>query len=320
MAIAAYPGDNDRGERAAARYLEFYPSDHELHMRLGYFRLWEGKYQEALDAFQEALRLSPDHAPSREGVVEAQAGIALLARLENPPPARTDDPAAYPMLDERRFRFINDLLTYRRYFAAYEQLMLLAERHDHTRRWLSLYARIDRALVDATGATPAYPVDRYRYLLALQPDNHPLRYMLVDALIDAGRLQEAYEILLDHEHVDVQDAGYVQRLHALDSLKTTGLDDRIRALEDTLEQTPGDDTLRSRLIALYHLAQRPEDALCKYEEWLALEPENAGVQYENVRLLLDLGRYNEALPLIERLLTTDADHAPYLHLLARAGG
>ena len=318
MAIAGYPGDNWRGERAAEHYLGFYPTDHELLMRLGYFRLWQGKYNGAVEAFQQALRYRPDHEPSREGLGEAQAGIELRNRLDTPPPTDVSDPSEYPQLDERRYRFIYELLNHQRYFSAYEQLMLLADRHDHTNRWLALYTEIDRLLVEATGTTPAFPIDRYSYLLSLQPDNRIVRYALVDALIENDRLEEAYETLLTLDHVDVQDSGFIARLNTLDDWKADWLEERIERLEDELEIQPDNEATLSQLAAFYQVARRPEDALCIYERWLALEPDAHEVRFEYARLLLDLGRAREAHSDVEKLVMGDSLNIDYIRLFTRA--
>ena len=171
------------------------------------------------------------------------------------------DPSEYPQLDERRYRFIYDLLSYNRYFAAYEQLMLLAERHDGTQRWLQLFSQIDNALVREIGNSPVYPIDRYRYLLAHQPDNVAVRYALVDEYIDYDRIEEAYRILLAPDHVDSQDADYIHRLQMLDTRRNTWIKERIVELEKQLAEDPDDETKIERLITLFQIARRPEDAV-----------------------------------------------------------
>ena len=323
MAIAGYPGDNLRGERAVMRYLNVYPTDYELYMRLGYFRLWQAEYHTALEAFQQALRLNPDYAPVRDGIVEAQAGIALNARLENPPPTRVSDPSEYPQLDERRYRFIHDLMNYRRYYAAYEQLMLLAERHDHTGRWLALYTEIDRSLIESTGSTPAYSIDRYTYLLSNQPDNRTVRFALVDALMDAGRIEEAYEVLLNVRRIEFRDSGFVDRLTRLDERRSVWVDTRIEQLEAELADLPEDESRLSELASYYQVARRPEDAVCVYEKWLSIRPDSREVQSAYARLLLDLGRIDDAGGWVDRLLEGDEKDVASIRLYRRivlAGG
>lgn len=317
IAIAGYPGDEARGVAAAEKYLAVYPTDPELHMRLGYFRLWQGNFEAARAAFEQALLLDPDHAPSQQGLVEAEAGKTLMLRLDNPPPISVSDPAQYPQLDETRYRFINDLLNYKRYFAAYEQLMYLADRHDGSMRWLELFAQIDDALVRAMGNSPVYPIDRYRYLLAHQPDNVAVRYALVDEYIKYDRIEEAYRILLVPDHVDTQDSEYLHRLQMLDTRRNTWIKDRIVELENQLAIDPDDEGSIERLITLFQIVRRPEDAVELYRRWLGLHPELTGVRYQYATLLQDIGLHEEALDEVEVLLDADPADVRFIRLYVR---
>ena len=91
IALASYKGDTPRGERAAEHYLNYYPTDADLHMRLGYFRFWLGKDNDAEQAFEQAIRLSPQYALAHqwyalhllttgradEAIIEAELGVDL---------------------------------------------------------------------------------------------------------------------------------------------------------------------------------------------------------------------------------------------------
>ena len=56
------------------------PNDPDVHTSLGWLRLQEGKATEAVNHFREALRLDPDDAPAREGLVHALKGQNILYR------------------------------------------------------------------------------------------------------------------------------------------------------------------------------------------------------------------------------------------------
>lgn len=318
MAIAGYPGDNQKGERAAERYLTYYPTDHELYMRLGYFRLWQSEFEEAQVAFEQSLRLSPENASSQQGLVEAQAGQVLVSRLQSPPPAFVSDPAQYPQVDEKRFRFIRDLLDFNRYYAAYEQLMLLSERHDDSRRWLALYAEVDTALRRTVGKSPAYPIERYRYLLEEQPDNLTIRYALVDELMARDRIEEAYTTLLALDHVDPQDSGYVERLTTLDEKRIRGFQGRIDQQKLLLDDDPDNQAVITELIALYQVSRRAEEALPLYRHLLQLNPDADSVRVQYINLLLDTGRAQPALDGSALLLAKSPPTLEIVRLYTRA--
>ena len=316
IAIAGYAGDNLRGENATAKYLTFYPSDHVLYTRLGYFRLWQGKHETAIEAFNQALKLEPQDFEAEKGIVEANAAINLNNRLSRSIPTVPADSSSYPQLDERRYRFIQELMHYRRYSAAYDELMLLRERHDHTRRWLALYTEIDAALVEIVGKTPAYPVDRYYYLLQHQPDNLAIRYNLVEEFISNNRIGEAYETLMALDHVDPLDTMYLSLLKEIDGKKDGWLVNRIEEVEQDLADDPESIFLIKELVDLYQFARRSEETLPLYKRWLALDA-SASVQYTYARALLDTGDFSSARVQTDALIEQDPLNIDYVRLYTR---
>lgn len=316
ISIAGYAGDNLRGEKATAKYLTFYPSDHALYTRLGYFRLWQGKHEPSIEAFNQALKLNPGDFEAQKGIIEANAAISLNNRLSRNIPEVPSDSSSYPQLDERRYRFIQELMHYRRYSSAYDELMLLRERHDHTRRWLALYTEIDTALLSILGRTPAYPVDRYYYLLQHQPDNLAIRYNLVEEFIANNRIGEAYETLMTLDHVDPQDTIYLSLLNEIDGKKEDWLVGRIEEVEEQVAQDSADVSLLKELIDLYQFARRPEETLPLYEQWVSIDTSTA-VQFQYTQALLDTGDYPRALAETEELLESSPLNIEYIQLYTR---
>ena len=316
ISIAGYEGDNLRGERATAKYLTFYPADHALYTRLGYFRLWQGKHETAIEAFNQSLKIEPGDFEAQKGIVEANAAISLNNRLSRSIPTVPADSSSYPQLDERRYRFIQELMHYRRYSAAYDELMLLRERHDRTRRWLALYTEIDAALIRILGKTPAYSVDRYFYLLQHQPDNLAIRYNLVDEFIVNNRIGEAYETLMALDHVDPQDTMYLSLLKEIDAKKEGWLVGRIEEVEQRVEEDPENVMLLKELIDLYQFARRSEEILPLYERWLVLE-NTEEVQHAYARALLDTGNYSSARVQTDALLEQSPLNIEYIQLYTR---
>ena len=316
ISIAGYQGDNLRGEKATAKYLTFYPSDPALYTRLGYFRLWQGKHETAIEAFRQALKLEPGNFEADKGILEANAAISLNDRLARSIPTVPSDSLSYPQLDERRYRFIQELMHYRRYSSAYDELMILRERHHHTRRWLALYTEIDTALLEITGNTPAYPVDRYYYLLQHQPDNLAIRYNLVEEFIANNRIGEAYETLMALDHVDPQDTMYLALLKDIDAKKEGWLVGRIEEVEKNVLDDPENVALIQELIDLYQFARRSEETLPLYKRWLAIENSPA-VQYAYARALLDTGNYTSARVQTDALLEESPLNIDYIQLYSR---
>ena len=214
ISIANYRGGNERGEAEAQRFLNFYPTSDDLYMRLGYFRLWQGKYQTAREAFDQALRLNPSNAEARRGLTELQAPerqvtpetsnypIDILAR----------ELRATPGNDAKRFELIDLLIANGRYFEAQQNLDVLeaqyAEDDDFVRRQavvarnLPFESRPGQAgQATAQAQRPATPtefiVDRLYRQVNANPDNDERRFQLVDALLDYDRYAEAFDQLIE---------------------------------------------------------------------------------------------------------------------------
>jgi tetratricopeptide (TPR) repeat protein len=317
IALAAYSGDNARGERVAQQYLAYFPADVDLHMRLGYFRLWQGKYELAAEAFEQALRFDPTHGEARQGLQATREGQKLSQRLSTPPPVRALNPADQPLLDEQRYRYIEELIAYRRFADAYDQLLLLSERHTETPRWLNMYETVDRGLVASVGATPAYPVDRFTFLLQLHPTDRTLRYHLVDALAEAGRIAEAYDVLLDQDYVTPADSGYVERLAMLEAARTELAGGYMARLESRFEHESNDRDVMRELIDALLAQRRSDEALPIYERMLLAFPEDVDARYEYAVLLMQNALFAEGRLQAEQLLEVDSSDAEYRLLYAR---
>lgn len=403
ISIASYEGDNDKGEQVAERYLQFYPTDDDLHMRLGYFRLWQGKFPQSIQAFEQALRLNPSNVEAQRGLDQArqqqqtaaqrpatpaqqqraqasQYPIDVLLRdLErNPdqdarrfelvdlligagrffearqqldrladrhrdetawqqryatverglasPPARTSGPTDFvvdrlmrelrsqPNDVEKRFQLVRELIRYDRFSEAYDHLLQLADRYDTTERWLDLFRQIDQGLVRTAGSSPIYPVDRYTYLLRLDPAKAETRYALVDALLEAGRLAEAYTVLTDRAHVDPSDERYQVRLRAIADVRERLTAERIATLEAQLARTPGDAAALRELAALYVESRRPAEAVDLYRRLLQADPGNTEARAGYAQVLAQTGDHAEALRQAGQVLDREPGNTAYQRL------
>jgi tetratricopeptide (TPR) repeat protein len=61
-----------KGEPILKKYVEKYPRDHRLWSRYGYFTLWLGKKQTAIDAFEKALEIRPFFKEAMDGLDQAR--------------------------------------------------------------------------------------------------------------------------------------------------------------------------------------------------------------------------------------------------------
>ncbi|NNF59147.1 MAG: tetratricopeptide repeat protein, partial [Rhodothermaceae bacterium] len=195
IALAGYPGDNAIGERVAARALTIYPTDDDLHMRLGYFRYWQGKTALAQQSFEQALLLNP-------GNKEAQRGLDLIRNPQQAAAASTYriDVLARQLRDEPnnddlRFELIEALVEADRFFEARQNLDRLPPRYRTSAEWQRFDARVKAGLQRSAGPARAFAADRLLADLRRDPNNDEKRFQLVRELIQYGRFAEAYDHL-----------------------------------------------------------------------------------------------------------------------------
>jgi len=396
ISIANYEGDNDRGERIAERYLRFYPTDDDLHMRLGYFRLWQGKYPEAIQAFEQALRLNPRNQEAQLGLEQARSPQVvppgqpvsqypidtLVQDLERDP---TQDEKRFQLIDllievgryfeaqqnldyfadqyetdtgwqrrnalveqrlaqgegttptgptefvidrllrelernpnqdEKRFQLVREFIRHDRFAEAYDQLQILAERHDTTQRWLQYFDQIDEGFIRTTGTSPIYPADRFTYLLRFDPTDETSRYALVDALVENNRLTEAYDVLTDPVHANPQDPRYLTRLQVITDARARYTRERIATLEAQILTDPNNVEALVELADLYVQTRRSEEALDLYRNAIERQPGDVQLRYAYAQTLAQVGYYDDALQEVDGLLARSPNNPEYQRFYA----
>lgn len=328
ISIASYEGDNARGERVAEEYLRYYPSDDDLHMRLGYFRLWQGEYSQARDAFEAALRLNPNNEEAERGLQQAQRPATAERQGEQAPAqeAFAVDRLARelernPNNDDKRYDLARELIENKRYWEAYEQLKVLAPRHDTSERWLDLFQQVDRGLVATTGSSPLYPVDRLTYLLRAEPSDADLRYQLVDALIQAGRFEEASTVLTQQPHARPQDDRFKVRLQAIEIERERLSRQRLTTLRARIEANPNDWSAVAELGTVLLQSGNVDEAVHLLARAVEQSPTRTDLRMSYARALYSAGRYDDAMQQALRLLERDANNDEFqqLHAMAAIG-
>ncbi|GAB5520409.1 MAG: hypothetical protein RhofKO_26600 [Rhodothermales bacterium] len=392
VAIAQYEGDDDLGERIALEYLSYYRTDDDLWMRLGYFRVWQGKYDDAIDAFEQALLLNPNNRDAQRGLQIAQnpatlegggqafpidvltaelrddpsqddkrwelielligAGrffeaqqnleyfqsrygdetrwqelynltVAELARRGGPGPAGPvgdivdrlqADLRSRPAQDEKRYRLARELVSRNRYFEAYETLTEyepFVERYGDDDRWLRAIIEIDDGLIRVTGESPIYEIDRLGYRLRFDPGNITTRYALVDALIEADRVQEAYDFILVAEAQAGNTPEYINRLQIINAERQRIAAARIVELENQLARNPNSGVALRELIDNYLVVGRSREVLSLYQRYLSAAEGDDNLRLQYAQALRQNGFFADALNQIQMLIQRNPNDDEY---------
>lgn len=321
LVALAGTGQHARGASEAARYLNLYPSSADLWMRLGYFRLWQGQFDAAEDAFRQSLAADPRHQEARRGLQEATAGARTRRDAPAPRTAAVERLQAQvqsqPDRADLRFELIDELDRLGRHVEAFSELQALEPAHGESPRWRERFQRVDRALPEDA---EVFRIDRLTYRLALDPSDMRTRYAAVDALAEADRYAEALATLTaGGRFAGSGDAAYQARLQQLQDARLAHARRQQDAMSGRLARDPADREAARHLAATLpvlhandELDTDLDEAIALYERLLADRPADAEVRFQYAQLLTQSRQPGAAVEQSRRLLEIDPDDPRYV--------
>lgn len=130
-----------KGETLLSLYVQKFPEDWRLFTRLGYYKLWSGKNDEAKNAFKSALNIKPFNKEAEEGLKLAESFVSFSVDemkpiqnsylIENYSGILLNDPNR----DDIRFNLIEQLIKSGLYEEAYSHLKYLAPNYEGNSRF-----------------------------------------------------------------------------------------------------------------------------------------------------------------------------------------
>jgi tetratricopeptide (TPR) repeat protein len=245
------------------------------HNNLGTILLEHGRIPEAIEHYEEALRIDPDFALANNNL-----GNALLDTGRTPEAIEHYERAVRVSPDNSAMHYNlgGALLRTGRTSEAIEQFEL-ALRIDPTNSSAHfdpvIYARMHYTLGNTLQHTGRLPeaTEQYEQAVQLQPDNAEARYSLGNALFQTGRLTEAIE-----------------------------------QYEQDLRIEPNHAEAHGNLgLALQQSGRLPE-AIDQYKQALLLQPEYAEAHYNLGNALYQTGQLTEAIDEYEEALRVKPDY------------
>ncbi|TNF84817.1 MAG: tetratricopeptide repeat protein [Acidobacteria bacterium] len=287
-------------------------SDAAYHFALAKLLTEEGAYREALEHFSQAVDESPEDVfirieyaklllrldRAKAGEVHASEALALAPENLDAMRIYSQVQLALVQEEEGALERARDTL---------ERIRVLAP--DDGQSMMSLgqiylgESRFDEA------------AEVFKELLSHRPGNRAVYSFLLDALLRAGELVEAEEVLSDILEVD---PGFEKARVTLAELQSERGDHE--AAIKTLKSAPGefDDTEVQRRLALELFRTGDLDgALVALDKALASQQEDFGILYLKALVLASKGRNTEAAELARRLLAMRPESPEISSLLAR---
>ncbi len=259
----------DRIAEAIDQYQEairLKPDDIEAHYNLGDAFYREGQMDEAIRQFQEAIRLKPDFAEAYYNL-----GNALHKQGQ---------------MDE----------AIRQYHEAIRLKPDLADVHNNLGIALKEKGQMDEA------------IHQYEEALRLKPDFAEACYNLGNALYKQGKVDEAVRQYQEALRLQPDDAKAHSNLgSALDKLGQT--DEAIRQYQEAIRLEPDNAESRNELGILLKNKGQIDEAISQYEEALRLKPDFPDAHNNLGNALLKKGRIDEAASQFQEALRLKPDFA-----------
>lgn len=329
--VLSYLKKYAKGEPILARFVKKYPNDHRLWSRYGYFLYWLGKSDEAKTAFETALKLRPYFKEAQDGLdmvlgkyfqnlYKDTTGNWQVQNQKPPVPQEFAIDKYYRILrynpkdDATRFLLIDELIKYKRWEEAYQQLLILQDKYKDDQKWVKNYETVTKIREENYSKR----IIDIQKLLESRPNDVKLITELVELLNNLQRNQEAYTIL--GEYFDRNPNSEDCKLRKLYARIASDNQDNYKAIEQLdfcIQKYPNDLDLKlQRGIISVWLGKDTDLAYGYLNEVLAKDPKNVTAlvglaslemtknDFEKAQQYIDLiKQYEPTHPELETLLS-----------------
>ncbi len=158
-----------------------------------------------------------------------------------------------------------------------------------------------------------YPIDRYYRILRKNPDRDEIRFKLVDALIKAKRIEEAYQQLLILGNKYEGDPRYEEKWNYVVNYRNKIYTKKIKEFRAKLDRNPKDKRAAYNLAKYFTYKEEYDSAVAVYENYLNEVPDE-----KDPKFLFDYARaaswnreFDKAIQIMDKLLEKYPDNLDF---------
>jgi len=158
-----------------------------------------------------------------------------------------------------------------------------------------------------------FPIDRYYRILRQNSKNDEVRYKLAEELINANRIEEAYQQLEILGANNANDPKYQEKWDNIVQLRDKIYNDRIEELKIAIENNPTDRNSVLKLAEYYRLLEDYESATALLESYFQLVPDekDAKLRFEYALTLAWNRYFEDANIVLNELIKDNPDNLDY---------
>jgi tetratricopeptide (TPR) repeat protein len=284
------------------------PEAYPAHNNLGDVQLEQGRLPEAMEQFEEALRIKPDYAEAcyNLGTALLRAGqlTKAIEQFELALRINPDYAKAHGNLGD-----------------ALQQAGRLPEAIEQFKQALRIkpyYADAHYNLGNALQQTGRVPeaIEQFELALQINPDDAEVRNNLGFALFQTGQVPEAMEQYEQALRIDPHNASVHYNL-GVALLQTGHVPEAGEQFEHVLQIKPDYAEAHNNLGFVLWKMGRQSEAIGQFEQSLQIKPRDAGTHYNLGYALQQTGRLPEAIQQYEEALQIKPDFAAARDKLAK---
>jgi len=158
-----------------------------------------------------------------------------------------------------------------------------------------------------------YPIDRYYRILKRNPNNDKVRFLLVNALINAKRIEEAYQQLLQLSSKYQGNPKFEKKWNYVVKLRQKFYKKKITTYKKRLEKNPRDKKATYELAKYLTYIENYDSALAVYESYLNLVPDEKDPEflYDYARVASWSREFDKAIEIMDKLLKRFPNNIKY---------
>ena len=158
-----------------------------------------------------------------------------------------------------------------------------------------------------------YPIDKYYRLLRSKPQDLESRFKLVDELIKAERIEEAYQQLQIIGLNNSSDPRYIEKWDYVTNYRTTTYREKIDYFNTKLEQNPKDKESLKKIAEYYEYLQAYDTATVYLEKYFEEFPDekDPALRYKYARITAWNRDFTKSLEILDGLIQEYPNNIDY---------
>jgi tetratricopeptide (TPR) repeat protein len=158
-----------------------------------------------------------------------------------------------------------------------------------------------------------YPIDRYYRLLRRKPNDIDTRFKLVDELITANRMEEAYDQLKIIGATKADDARYQQKWDSVSVYRVKTYNDQLSVARAKLQEDPTDKESLKKVAQYYEYLAQYDSAMTTMDKYFAEYPDEKDpeLKFKWAKICAWNREFDKAIQITDELLKDYPENSDY---------